>query len=180
MLCKSGVGRCRLPVSGGCLIPTCFVCCSVAHKTYFVNRLYAFLKTRIDRSPSKRVFLHMLFRRERKPLSHHSRLKRHRRRLRKKPAGSRFWIPPVFLTGSIIRSPPDVRPSAPGSDRTAEAAPGSPYPWIRLPIMTLSFSSACPCTAEATMGHTVETIKGYQNKEIEPPGGEQCSRPVAL
>ena len=32
------------------------------------------------------------------------------------------------------------------------------YPWIRLPIMTLSFSSACPCTAEATMGHTVETM----------------------
>lgn len=26
----------------------------------------------------------------------------------------------------------------------------------------------------------LETIKGYQNKEIEPPGGEQCSRPVAL
>ena len=32
------------------------------------------------------------------------------------------------------------------------------YPWIRLPIMTLSFSSACPCTAEATMGHTVATM----------------------
>lgn len=32
------------------------------------------------------------------------------------------------------------------------------YPWIRLPIMTLSFSSAFPCTAEATMGHTVETM----------------------
>lgn len=32
------------------------------------------------------------------------------------------------------------------------------YPWIRLPIMTLSFSSACPCTAEATMGHMVETM----------------------
>ena len=32
------------------------------------------------------------------------------------------------------------------------------HPWIRLPIMTLSFSSACPCTAEATMGHTVETM----------------------
>ena len=96
MLCKSGVGRCHLPVSDGCLIPTCFVCCSVAHKTYFVNRLYVFLKTRIDRSPSKRVFLHMLFRRERKPLSHHSRLKRHRRRLRKKTGGIQNRDPAGF------------------------------------------------------------------------------------
>lgn len=150
MLCKSGVGRCRLPVSDGCHIPTCFVCCSVAHKTYFVNRLYTFLKTRTDRSPSKRVFLHMLFRRERKPLSHHSRLKRHRRRLRKKPAGSKIGIPPVFLTGGIIRSPPDVRPSAPGSGRTAEAAPGSPCAQCRsrsdrrFGAAATEFSGCCP------------------------------------
>ena len=92
------------------------------------------------------------------------------------PGGGGFPPPRILIKklqknpGGVVFFPPPPRPSF---------ALSAHFPvWVR--AAGIVGEGLISLAGKWSHFALLETIKGYQNKEIEPPGGEQCSRPVAL